>query len=269
MSSYFPVRSGDLAIAWGRAFAALAAPGVDEISPLVVNISGFEGGFPSENTVVRTQLEDALERCAAEKRAREERSNLCLPETTANLIFPEQLWFRYRAVGRATFFDRYLQKVLPRLKKRDRRNSKGTYFSRLISYGADSFNQLEHVLEAWDAGTRRRSAMQIVIFDPAADHSRQPFLGFPCLDYLTFTPNTKEKTLSVTAMYAEQYLFERGYGNYLGLCRLGRFVAEQMNLRFDQFTCVTSCAKLGDTLGKREAQSIAERIKSAIEEKGA
>jgi hypothetical protein len=194
--------------------------------------------------------------------------NLCSPETTANLIFPESLWLRHRALGRGAFFARYLG-LLPRLMKRDARNHKGTYFSRLICYGPKKLNQLAHVLDAWDAGTHRRSALQTVIFDPAEDHTRQPFLGFPCLDYVTFTPDTKDKTLSVTAMYAEQYLFERGYGNYLGLCRLGRFVAEHMNLRFAQLTCVASCAKLGETLSKRDAQAIAERIRPAITERAA
>lgn len=257
MSNYLEIRSRDLGVAWGRAFARLAERGVDEIAPLIVNVSGFENGFPGENATVRQELDAAIASANADK------SSICSVATTANLIFPESLWLRHHAAGRKVFFAHYLR-LLPRLQKRDARNRKGTYFSRLISYGTSRLNQLGHILDAWDAGTHRRSALQVVLFDPAEDHSRQPFLGFPCLDYVTFTPNTKEKTLSVTALYAEQYLFERGYGNYLGLCRLGRFVAEQMKLRFDQLTCVASCAKLGDTLGKRDAQAIARRIQPAL-----
>lgn len=262
MASYLPIKSPDLAIAWGRAFAGLAERGVDELSPLVVNVSGFANGFPTEDAIIKKELEAALDG------ARSEKPSLCSSETTANLIFPENLWLRHRTAGRAEFFARYLG-LLPRLKKRDTRNRKGTYFSRLICYGPKRLNQLAHILDVWDAGTHRRSALQAVIFDPAEDHTRQPFLGFPCLDYVTFTPDTKEKTLSVTAMYAEQYLFERAYGNYLGLCRLGRFVAEQMGLRFAQLTCVASCAKLGETLGKRDAQAIVQRIQPAMSERAA
>jgi hypothetical protein len=257
MSSYLAVTSPDLAVVWGRALSGLAARGAAEIAPLIVNVSGFEDGFPSENVIVRQSLEAALDH------ARVSKQSLCNSETTANLIFPESLWLRHRAMGRQAFFNRYM-KLLPRLVKRDRRNRKGTYFSRLIHYGTAGVNQLGYLLDAWDAGTHRRSALQIVVFDPAEDHTRQPFLGFPCLDYVTFTPNSTEGTLSVTALYAEQYVFDRGYGNYLGLCRLGRFVAEEMKLRFAQLTSVASCAKLGDALSKRGAQDILRQIEREI-----
>src|SRR5690606_32024341 len=121
-----------------------------------------------------------------------------------------------RSSGRDAFFNRYTTKVLPRLKKRDQRNRKGTYFSRMIEYGEHAVNQLGHVLDTWDANNHRRSALQLVIFDPKRDHTKEPFLGFPCLDYVAFTPDTKGGALSVTALYAEQYIFDRGYGNYLG-----------------------------------------------------
>lgn len=251
------ITSPDLAIAWGRALAKLANPGTEEIAPLVVVVAGFEGGFPTEHRLIVQELEAAFNKAKAAK------PTLCAPDTTANSIFPENLWLRHRAAGRQTLFDQYI-KILPRLQKRDRRNHKGTYFSRLIHYGDSGVNQLSHVLETWNTGNHRRSALQTVIFDPTKDHTRQPFLGFPCLDYVTFTPNTQEKTLSITALYAEQYLFDRGYGNYLGLCRLGRFVAEQMGLQFAQLTCIASCAKLGEAIGKRDAQQLVQRIRSAI-----
>ena len=257
MSSCFTTPTHDLAVAWGRAIAALAERGTSEIAPLIVNVSGFTSGFPMENARVRQELDAAIERAHVAK------SSLCSPETTANLIFPESLWLRHRASGRRTFFEQYM-KLLPRLQKRDRRNHKGTYFSRLIHYGASGINQLGHLLDTWEAGNHRRSAFQTVVFDPNKDHTRQPFLGFPCLDYVTFTPNSHDRTLSVTALYAEQYLFDRGYGNYLGLCRLGRFVAEQMNLRFAQMTCVASCAKLGEAIKRQEAQRLVERIRPAL-----
>lgn len=261
-NSHLVITSPDLAVAWGRAFAALAQRGTTEIAPLIVNISGFEGGFPAENPMVRQELQGTMEAVQKGK------PKLCLPETTANLIFPESLWLRHRASGPHAFF-RHYTKLFPRLKKRDPRNRKGTYFLRLIEYGPSGLNQLAHVLDTWNSGTHRRSALQTVVFDPAKDHSRQPFLGFPCLDYVTFTPNTHEGTLAITALYAEQYLFDRGYGNYLGLCRLGRFVADQMKLRFVQLTCIASCAQLGETLKKRDAQALVKRIKPALAGGGA
>lgn len=252
------VREPDLAVAWAKAFGQFARPGVSEIAPLVVNITDFGGGFPGENLSIRAEVDSALG-------GLQKSQNVCLPETTANTIFPENLWKLHRAKGRKTFLEKY-ETLLPRLQKRDRRNLKGTYFARMIS-GAGG-NQLAHVLDTWEAGCRRRSALQIVIFDPATDHSEQPFLGFPCLDYVTFTPNTSAKTLSVTAMYATQWIFDRAYGNYLGLCRLGRFVAEQMGLRFAQLTCVASFAKVGDALAsKKEVQALADRLAAHLKDK--
>lgn len=258
MSDLQVVQSPDLAVAWGRALAAVASRGVDEVTPLVVNVAGFEGGFPSEHPEVRARLDAALKAAVTTK------DTVCSAGTTANLIFPENLWLRYRASGRDAFFDKYL-KLLPRLQKRDGRNRKGTYFSRLVSHGTNGTNQLKHVLDTWQSGNHRRSALQLVVFDPIVDHHRQPFLGFPCLDYVTFTPNTHDATLSVTALYAEQYLFDRGYGNYLGLCRLARFVAGEMQLRFNQLTCIASCAKLGDAIKKREAQALVQSFGDALD----
>ncbi|HZH98283.1 MAG TPA: hypothetical protein VEX38_04875 [Fimbriimonadaceae bacterium] len=262
MTRYVPVTSSDIAVAWGRALDHLSRPGNVEVGPLIVNISGFSGGFPSEDVFVRGEVDLALSNATSTK------ATLCSVETTANLIFPESLWKRHRNDGRKAFFNRY-KKLLPRLQKRDTRNRKGTYFSRMIQYGESGQDQLAHVLETWADGNHRRSALQVMVFNPSVDHTRQPFLGFPCLDYVTFTPDTHEGTLSVTALYAEQYIFDRGYGNYLGLCRLARFVAGEMKLRFNQLTCVASCAKLGDAIGKREAKAFVKRIHAAITPEGA
>jgi hypothetical protein len=41
-----------------------------------------------------------------------------------------------------------------------------------------------------------------------------------------------------------QYLFERAYGNYLGLVRLGRFMAHEMGLQLERVVCMAAVAKL-------------------------
>lgn len=260
MSSFEPVQSPDVAVAWAKALRLVTKKGVDEVAPLIVNIGGFDDGFPEENQAIRKEADALLEAAKSKK------ETLCPIDTTANLIFPENLWLRYRNDGRKVFFDRYRGPLAKRLKKADQRNRKGTYFLRMISYGEDGQDQLSHVLDAWDGGTHRRSALQVVVFDPNVDHTRQPFLGFPCLDYITFTPNTADKTLSMMALYADQWLVDRGYGNYLGLCRLGRFVAEQMKLRFAQLTCIASCAQIGDAVGKRETQALVDRVQHLLED---
>jgi hypothetical protein len=87
----------------------------------------------------------------------------------------------------------------------------------------------------------RRSVLQVGVFDPNRDHSAAALLGFPCLQHLTFAPT--DAGLSVNAFYATQYLVEKAYGNYIGICRLGQFVAHEMQLPLVRVTCVTGIAE--------------------------
>src|SRR5262249_32288451 len=87
----------------------------------------------------------------------------------------------------------------------------------------------------------RRSIFQIGIFDPAQDISLSALRGFPCLQHVTFAP--VGGALSVNAFYAVHYIVERAYGNYLGICGLGRFVAHEMGLKLARVTCYAGIAQ--------------------------
>src|SRR5581483_8277951 len=91
-------------------------------------------------------------------------------------------------------------------------------------------------------GNHRRSALQATLVNPFLDakHSRQ--LGFPCLHQVSFLPNSRTRSLRVVAYYPTHYLFERAYGNYLGLLYLGRFMAKEMNFSFEGLTCIAGVA---------------------------
>lgn len=103
-------------------------------------------------------------------------------------------------------------------------------------------NQLEFGIGTYLARDGvRRSILQIAIFDPSRDHSAAAQLGFPCLQHVTFAPS--DQGLCVNAFYAAQYMVERAYGNYLGLCRLGQFVAHEMELPLVRLTCFTGIAE--------------------------
>lgn len=250
------ISCSDLSLSWAKAFTALLAPGVDSLVPLIVNISQFSGGAPPETNNIRAALQSRLK---ADDR-------LYSVETTANTIFPENLWFRYRNQGREAFFRRYLDVILPRLKRADDRNQSGTYFERMLSYGSEPVNQLARILDGWDRGLRRRSALQVMLFDPSRDHSDRPYLPFPCLDHVAFARD-RAGGLSVTAFYANQYVFDRGYGNYLGLCALGRFVAEELGLQFRQLTCVAGVAQLPTrSISKARARALAREFSHVLPE---
>ncbi len=68
--------------------------------------------------------------------------------------------------------------------------------------------------------------------------------------------------LSVTGFYATKYVVERAYGNYLGLCRLGKFMAQEMGLRFDQMVCIATPVKLERP--KYSVKSLAESVGNAL-----
>ncbi len=229
--------SDNLSHAWVAAFRVLMLPGVRSLQPLVVVLTGFdEEGLPYEDWSVRTSLDVALDRNGTRLSV----------ESVANTIFPHSFW--RPGVPRQRFFERY-RRLQPRLKRKDRRNSHGRYFDRLIGWGTErppGGNQLEHILHCYADGVRRKPALQASTFDPARDLTLERRRGFPCLQQVAFAPDTASGTLSLSAFYASQYVFERAYGNYLGLCRLGRFMAHEMGLRLTKMTCYAGYATVGD-----------------------
>jgi hypothetical protein len=51
--------------------------------------------------------------------------------------------------------------------------------------------------------------------------------------------------LGVNAFYATQQIVRKAYGNLLGLCRLGHFVASQTALTLERVTMFVGCEKIG------------------------
>lgn len=236
MSSHY-IEEDNLSVAWGRALRLCCARGRSEVVPLIVAITGFDadGNF-QEEVSIRTALDAAL--------TTENKQSV---HTVANTIFPISLWNRARE--RDVLFDRY-NRILSKLKKASNKNTRGLYFERMITGGAPGReNQLDFALRTYAARKAvRRSVLQVSVFDPRRDHSSAAQLGFPCLQHITFAPSGE--TLSVNAFYATQYMVERAYGNYVGLCRVGQFAAHEMGLRLSRVTCFTGIAECDFTKGK-------------------
>lgn len=225
------IESENASHAWALAFKELAqAPG-HEIVPMVVCITGFDDGTVREDLRIRALLDTEL-------RAHQMQSI----RTVASTIFPSSLWNPNNPAQ--DLFDRYAR-VLPRLRK-SALNRNGIYFERMIRFQPKDapapVNQLEYVLATRAQGNHRRSAYQLSIIDPTRDHTNQRQRGFPCLQQVSISPIGDDE-LSVTGFYATQTLFERAYGNYIGLCELGRFFARQWGLQLTRVTCVASVAK--------------------------
>ena len=243
------LEENNLSVAWAKVFLRAFQEG--EISPVVVVLRDFGDKGPEETSQIRDALDELLEQ--------DGKGLSC--NTVANTIFPS-MW--NPNAERQELYDRY-RRILPNLRK-DRRNRYGLYFQRLISYGAGSdgnggVNQLEHIIQTWHKGNHRRTALQAGLFDPLKDHTDQPVRGFPCLQQVSFA-RCSDEGLSITGYYATQYVVERAYGNYLGLCRLGRFMAHEMGLRLQQMTCIATPVVLYRT--KKSVKGLAERIRQAL-----
>lgn len=247
------IEADNLSLAWGRALQCVSARGLKEVAPLIVSLTGFdENGVAFEDPAIRRELDILLRAEGSES-----------VETVANTIFPSALW--NPAASRAQLFERY-RNILPRIHKASRKNRHGTYFERMTSNGADGYqNQLEFVIRTYTSRRGvRRSILQVSVFDPKQDHSSASLLGFPCLQHVTFAPTSFG--LSVNAFYATQYMVGRAYGNYLGLCRLGKFVAHELGMPLVRVTCNAGIGELD--VPKKRIAPVLVAVDTAISTRG-
>lgn len=233
------IEDNNLSIAWTRALELTLNQPTKEISPLIVSLTGFD-----ELSSTREILDEHLEK-----------NKYQTIQTVSETIFPASIR-RLRPDNRTDFYKEYL-KILPRLKKIHPANRKGTYFERMIAYNGD-INQLENILISLQGTNKRRSKLQISIFDPRKDHTNGIFQGFPCLQHVTFYCS-KNGGLILNSFYAIQYLYERAYGNWLGLINLGKFIANELGIEFERFNCFIGVEKF--EANKKLGQQILNAIK--------
>lgn len=228
------IEEPNLSTAWAASMKAAYADGKQEIVPLVVSITGFDNsGKVIEDPNIRSALDQYLAQTGDQT-----------VETVANTIFPVSMW--NPNAPRAQLFERY-SRMFSRLQAASTKNRHGVYFQRMIEGGSTANpNQLEYILGGYTSGVRR-SLLQVAIFNPSIDHATTGPRGFPCLQHITFSPSGDE--LSVNAFYAFQYMVEKAYGNYLGLCRLGQFVAHELGLKLTRVTCYSGISKPDANVG--------------------
>jgi len=247
------IEADNVSQGWGRIVSKLMEPGVSELSPLLLTISDARASLVEEETKIRTALDQFLED-----------KNLTSVDVVAWTIFPEDYW-KLAKGNRDLFFREYaasFQRV-QEFNKRD--NRKGSYFQRLIDHkgGGRGPNQLDFILRQHDErSSSRRSMWQATVFDAARDHSRTAQLQFPCLQQVSFT-FLDNGAVVLNAFYATQQLLKKGYGNYLGLLHLGRFMAEQMGRPFEGLSVYVGVAKID---GIAKSDPMVEELLAAIHE---
>ncbi len=160
-------------------------------------------------------------------------------------------------------------RLLPRLKKLDAANNKGTYFQRLVGYtghNGTTVNQLAELvrkLGVESATPGPKSARYEVGFEqpgtalPILDPERDTgAMAFPCLSLLSFQLEDRQ-TLHAVAHYRSQYLLRRGYGNYFAIAGLMQYVAAATQLTPGRLTVVTGMAT-ADQVSKAQLHRVAE-----------
>lgn len=244
------IKEDNLSIAWAKAF--LATMGHPEISPMTITVTGLSNESIPECCEIRNTLERSLKD-----------HSFWSCHTVANTRFPKSFWNPQRDAN--FLFGRY-----KRCRKQIRKcpsNRNGVYFDRLTAYGIDygkPVNQLEYIIQTYTKGNHRRSALQASIYDPTCDATDQRQRGFPCLQQVGFS-RINDSGLCVTGYYPKEYIFDRGYGNYLGLCRLGQFMATEMGLELAQMTCFVGVAAVV-IMSKTPLRDLEHRIERDVSE---
>jgi len=60
MSNMLEKQNTNLSVAWAGAFLALMEPGLTEITPLIVTVTGMNAGIAQENTEIKEALDRSL-----------------------------------------------------------------------------------------------------------------------------------------------------------------------------------------------------------------
>lgn len=245
----------NLSVGWGLVLDALARPGVKRLAPLTLTITGFDAnGIASETPEIRSAVERFL--VAHDKRD---------VENVAWTIFPQRDW-EIADGDRDLFFDVYIESFQRVQAFNPRNNKRGSYFQRLVDLNGQGRgpNQLKWLLDDYDQhpAARRRSKFQATTFDPARDYTSASLLEFPCLQQVSFTFD--DGSLQLNAFYATQQIARKAYGNYLGLSRLGAFVASQMKLRFDQLNVFVGLAHMDVRKGDPHLITLLDTVRAHL-----
>jgi hypothetical protein len=234
--------SPNLSLAWKGAFEYVMSVSDAMLRPTIVTIGGFDGPTPPEVSAIRSAVEADLQaRC---------RSLTC--DRIAFTIFPHEFWKPGRPESELfEFYRKAYPKLIARAKKANSQWGRGTYFHRLIAPHDDyNQNQLAHVIARWNSRCHHGMVTQLSCREVPTDQNNSPRPGFPCLQQIGLSYSRVGDgayELWLNAFYPLQDMVTRAYGNYLGLCRLGSFLAHYMNgCRFAGLNCFVAKPSLGN-----------------------
>jgi len=176
-------------------------------------------------------------------------------ETTRNTIFPASWAQRHpEPQDLADYYrERYTKDGLLGFNN----NNRGTYFGRIVAYprgdGQEPADQLTDTVRklrdelAYPGG--KSSRYEINIYNERLDTNP---LSFPCLAHLSVHLHDGE--LHMQAIYRNESLISRAYGNYLGLAELQAYMAQQAGAQLGELLMTIGHVELD--AGKRAVRAL-------------
>lgn len=200
-----------------------------------------------EIPVIRGEADQLIEQSSAER-------GLWPIDTTRNTIFPAA-WARRNPepADLAQYYrDRYAE--LRRVgDKRD--NTRGTYFGRVVAYprangatGDQLSETVRKLRQELKTPGPKSSRYEINIYSEATD---TPTMSFPCLAHVSV--HLHDSHLHMQAVYRNEYLIGRAYGNFLGLGQLQAYIATATGLEVGELLMTINHAELDGNPGPVKA----------------
>ena len=131
-------------------------------------------------------------------------------------------------------------------------NERGTYFGRIVAYpradapgGADQLSEVVRKLKQELAVRAPKSSRyEINIYSERLDHSP---MSFPCLAHLSL--HLHARRLHMQAIYRNEALIGRAYGNFLGLAQLLAYIARAVKVEPGELLITAGHMELEGTAG--------------------
>jgi thymidylate synthase len=227
--------------AWLAAASAVQANG-GEAHNVIVDIADPIAESEADITIIK----------AVDAFLREHKANTL--SGVANTIFPQETYYRH---GPEDFYGIYRNRLLPRMKKITR--EWGRYFDRLTEWKkiqgskVTTINPLDDLVRFMraqiDSDRTYRNVYEMTVYDPARDAGKVS--NRQCLSFLSFKLD-HDNRLMLTVLYRNHAYIARGLGNFIGLGRLQKFVADQSGATIGSLTCVSTHAEIDFGRSNRE-----------------
>ncbi len=269
------IEGSNVSAAWVETLDRLICRGNEAVN-LTVAIADPTYEEPGVRRVI-----DAFVEARRDERRGERKGSVQRVSTVANTIFPQSFYLEHLGIDA----EKHLYELEERCRSvihRHPNNKHGTYFERFVAWPekeGTTFNQLDQVVRrlrlARDRGVYRGNAYEMGLTTPADEAIAAPvfiggrdrqIMGFPCLSHVSFS--LQKGVVHMAAIYRNHEFISRGYGNYLGLGRLLRFVAIQSGWPVGELTCVSASVSLGTGkgFGKVNLQSLLRACRQAQKE---